>query len=145
MDIRFDRPTLYCSHPIRGISGDIQGNCRKALACAKRMGKVFPEVNFYVPASGDLTLQILTEANKLDIDDIMFADLQILRACHGYVWLKWEDSSGSEIERKEAERLGLTVGNIDVIRDDLSKANYGVIRNRLNDLVERAVERYRRM
>ena len=143
MDIRFSRPSIYTSHPIRGVSGDIQGNCQKALATARRLEKCFPEVSFYVPAAGDLTLQILSHHKRLSIEDIMFADLQILKACHGFVWLNWEPSKGCEIEWKEAQRIGLTVGYEDVIRDDLSKASYGVIRNRLQDVVVAAVERFR--
>jgi len=144
MDIIFDKPTIYVSHPIRGTSGDIQGNCRKALACKRKLEKVFPEVDFYVPAAGDLTLQILSHHKLISIDDIMFADLQILRACHGYIWLKWEDSVGSSIELEAAQRENLTVGMEDVIRDDLSKANFGSIRKRLIPVVDQAVEKFRR-
>lgn len=145
MKIEFTRPTIYTSHPIRGVSGDIQGNCQKALAITRRLEKCFPEVIFYVPAAGDLTLQILSHYGRLSVEDIMFADTMILKACHGYVWLNWEPSKGCEIEWDDAQKIGLTVGNEDVIKDDLSKASYQVIRRRLSDCVEAAVNRFRRL
>ena len=145
MKITFTKPTIYVSHPIRGVSGYIQDNCKKALVAGKRIAKVFPEVDLYIPASGDLTLQILSEAGKLNIEDIMFADLQILRACHGWFYLHWEDSTGSEEECREAIKVGLTIGREDWIRDNFAKANFQIIRNRLNDTVQAAVERFRRV
>lgn len=144
MDITFNRPTIYVSHPIRGTSGNMKLNCQKAITSWKKMQAIFPEVDFYLPASGDLMPQVLWNNGHVSTEAILESDLEILRACHGYVYLKYEDSEGSNCELAEAQKLGLTVGNEDVIRDDLGRANYGQVRRRLMDVVEAAVERYRR-
>ena len=144
MQIKFNKPCIYLSHPVRGTNNDMEGNCARTIAAGKRIKKVFPECKFYIPADSDLVLQVLYSNKDLTVDQIMKADLEILRACHGWAYLNFDDSKGSEIEWELAKELGLTVGKEDWIRDDLSKANYGQIRKRLNDVVECAVTRFRR-
>jgi len=144
----FDRPTIYLSHPIRGSNGDIKGNCKKALAAARKLERLFPEVDFYCPAAGDLTLQILSESGRLSIDDIMFADLTILRACHGWAYLHFDESAGSMIEWEEAVKIGLTQGRLDWVPlnggpIDFEDVSYDYIRDRFTPIVEFAVERFR--
>jgi hypothetical protein len=122
----------------------MEGNCRKTMAAGKRIKKIFPECDFYIPADSDLILQVLYANGALSVDQILDADLDILDHCHGWCYLNFDDSKGSEQEWEEACLIELTVGKMDWIRDDMSKASYQVIRNRLSDCVERAVERFRR-
>lgn len=108
------------------------------------MRRVFPEVDFYVPAEHDLTLQILTADERLTVDDVMYADLQILAACHGWMYYAFEHSVGSELEFEEASQLGLTDGLIcDRFFYDIEKLSYPKIRKDFSGLVERTLERFR--
>jgi hypothetical protein len=143
MKIKFTRPTIYVSNPIRGSNGEIEKNCRKAEAAARRLRKVFPEVDFYVPAEHDLTMQILTEAQLIDVDAIMMADLTILRACHGWMFYFFEPSGGSLIEWDEAMKSGFTFNQDDWFSSDIEKLSYQQIRNLFSDLVNRTVQRFR--
>ena len=142
MKIEFNRPTIYMSHPIRGTSGDIEGNCKKAATAARRLRRVFPEVDFYVPAEHDLTLQILTAENMLSISDIMFADLTILRACHGWMYYSFELSTGSKIEMEHACKFNIANGS-EIFYYDIEKLSYPKIRKDFSGLVERTLERFR--
>jgi hypothetical protein len=130
------------SHPIRGTTGDIEGNCKKAAAAARRLRHVFPEVDFYVPAEHDLTLQILTAEHKLSIDDILFADLQILTACSGYMFYHFQESAGSTLEWQKAQDLEL--GHcFDTVNYSIEKASYSLLRKDFTGLVETAIQRFR--
>ncbi len=140
MKIKFTRPTIYVSHPIRGSNGDIEGNCKKAAAAARRLRRVFPEVDFYVPAEHDLTLQVLTADDRLTIDDIMYADLKILDASHGWMSYHFDNSKGSDIEQKEAERIDLPRFTVTY---DIERASYDKLRKDFAPLVAATVERYR--
>lgn len=151
MKISFKRPTIYVSHPIRGLSGDIEANCKKAEAAARRLRRVFPEVDFYVPAEHDLTLQILTSDNRLSIEDIMYADLQVLAACHGYMFYQFEPSVGSQIEWDKARELGLCSGlylsNLPdyyyVFKYDIEKLSYQKLRNGCAELIAHTIRRFK--
>jgi hypothetical protein len=144
MKIEFNRPTIYVSHPIRGTTGKIKDNCEKVERAVHRLRKLFPEVDWYVPAEHDLTLQILTAADKLSIDDVMFADLQILNACHGWFFYQFDDSNGSEIEAEQAVLIGLiSPGTNYRIRYSIEKANNNILRKDFTPIVEEAVERFR--
>lgn len=150
MNISFKHPTIYISHPIRGISGNIEFNCKKAEAAARRLRRVFPEVDFYVPAEHDLTLQILTNDKRLSIEDIMYADLQILSACHGYMFYEFEPSYGSRIELKKAQDIGLCNGYISdltieeyVFKYDIEKLSYQKLRNDFEQLVAYTIRRFK--
>jgi hypothetical protein len=140
----FDQPTIYVSHPIRGSNNDFDGNCRKANAAAEKLNRVFPEVNWYVPSEHDLVLQILWRDKIITEDNILTADLEILRNCHGWCFLHWDESSGSMLEWNQAKKVGLTSDKEDWIVADISKASYSYLRRRFTDLVEAAKERYRR-
>ncbi len=141
----FDRPTIYVSHAIRGTSGDMKGNCRKAQAGVRKLRLLFPEVDFYLPADGDLVIQVLYRAKKLGEKDILWADFEILRACHGWFFYRFEDSSGSEQEREIAISVNFVgVGDTDTdIRYDLSKANFSKIRRTFLPIVERTIKNFR--
>ena len=148
MKIKFTRPTVYVSHPIRGSTGDIEGNCKKASAAARRLRRVFPEVDFYVPAEHDLTLQILTADNRLSIDDIMYADLQVLAVCHGWMFYMFDESAGSLIEWQEANDMGLNLNNKDgcspnVFLYDIEKVSYEKLRKDFANLVADTKKRFR--
>ena len=144
MDIVFSKPTIYISHPVRGTNDDMEGNCRKTMAAGKRIKRIFPECDFYIPADSDLILQVLYANKDLTVKQIIDADLEVLRACHGWCYLNFDESKGSEIEWVEACAQRLTGWKEHWIKDDLSKASYQVIRNRLTDCVSAAVERFRR-
>jgi hypothetical protein len=136
------KPVIYMSHPVKGSNNDIQGNCEKAAAAARRLRRVFPEVEFYCPAESDLTLQLLTENGKIDIDAIMEVDLQILAACHGYMFYHFDESKGSNIEWDEAERLGIA-GHPDTFEYNIEKSSYKILRKDFGPLVEDTVRRFR--
>ncbi len=147
MKIKFNKPTIYVSHPIRGSSGNIEENCKKAAAAARRLRRVFPEVDFYVPAEHDLTLQILTADKRLDIDDIMYADIQILSACHGWMYYHFQESTGSYIEWDKAESLKLLCGLLAsdyIFEYDIEKYNYGKLRKDFSQLVVATIKRFKK-
>lgn len=146
MQIKFNRPTIYCSHSIRGDgTKTIKENCRIACRAADKIERVFPEISIYCPARHDLSLQILWDAEKVSVDDIMFADLEILRNCHGWMWYWTSESKGCELEREEAQMAGLTSqmwGRNEIITTDLLKANYDVVRKVIGPIVEAAKTRF---
>lgn len=146
----FDKPTVYVSHPILGTNGDMVGNCKKATKAFQKVRKIFPEINWYVPSESDLVLQILYNAKILTVDEIIFADLKILRNCDGWCMYHFDESKGCERERDEAIICGLTHRpdgyndyNDDVFYD-ISKANYNKIRKTFIPIVERTIEHFRR-
>ncbi len=142
MTINFTKPTIYFSHPIRGSNDDLEGNCKKAMAAARRLRKVFPEVDFYVPADHDLTLQLLWRSKRLDTKDLMWADLQILDACDGWMFYYFDSSRGSEIEWDRALEIGLTSEEDDVFSYDIEKLSYDKIRRDFAPLIERAKKHF---
>lgn len=152
MKIKFNKSTVYLSHPIRGSNGDIQGNCKKAAAAARRLRKTFPEVNWYCPAEHDLVLQILTADKNLSIDDVMYADLQVLTASHGWCFYEFDKSQGSEMEAKVA--CDLELDDFFIVGDkiipgknriiyDIEKASYALLRKDFGPIVEQAIRRFR--
>ncbi|KKL06729.1 hypothetical protein LCGC14_2593100 [marine sediment metagenome] len=141
----FDRPTIFVSHAIRGTSGDMKGNCRKAQTGVRKLRVLFPEVDFYLPADGDLVLQVLSNAKRLGEKDILWADFEILRACSGWFFYHFEDSFGSEQEREVAISVDFVgVGDTDRdVRYDLGKANFSKIRRTFLPIVESAIKNFR--
>jgi hypothetical protein len=140
----FERPTIYVSHPIRGRNGDMKDNCKKAINGVRKLRKLFPEIDFYVPAEGDLVLQILYNSNKLSERNILWADKEVLRNCHGWFFYKFDESSGSEIERAEAIKCGFVEDTEHDIIYDISKANFNKIRRSFIPIVELAIKEFRR-
>lgn len=145
LKIEFTRPTIYMSHPIRGNDNNIERNCKKAKLAVTRLRRTFPEVDFYCPAEGDLTLQILTESNRLSVDDVMYADIQILKACHGYFWYDHQSSYGSVLEFDKAVEIGLVPENIKRVcfSYDIEKASYQVLRKDFTDIVDFTIKNFR--
>ena len=139
----FNRATIYVSHPIRGTSGDMKGNCRKAQAGVRKLRLLFPEVDFYLPADGDLVLQVLYNAKKLGEKDILWADFEILRACHGWFFYRFENSSGSEQEREVAIQSGFVAAEENDVVYDLGKASFPAIRKTFSPIVNNAIKRFR--
>lgn len=142
----FDHPTVYCSHAILGTNGDMVGNCKKAIKGFQKVRKLFPEVNWYVPAESDLVLQILYNTGHLTVDEIIQADLEILRSCDGWCMYHFDESKGCEREREEAFVRGLT--SLSKLQNDIyydiSKANFNKIRKTFIPIVSRAIEYFRR-
>lgn len=138
----FNRPTIYCSHAILGTTGDMEGNCKKAIKMVSRLRKVFPEIKFYVPAESDIPLQLLYQANKLSVEDIMWADLQILEQCNGWCFLKWDESNGSLQEQAHAIANDLVVPGA-TITDDVSKMSFTRIRKRFGNIVDKTIKHYK--
>lgn len=135
------------SHPILGSNGDMVGNCKKATKAFQKVRKLFPEVDFYVPSESDRVLQILYNANKLTVDEIIWADLEILRNCNSWCFYHFDESKGCEKERQEAIRCCLldeVYWNKNDIYYDISKANYNKIRNTFIPIVEQAIQNFRR-
>lgn len=137
----FNKPTIYLSHPILGVSKDMVGNCEKAIKAAAKLRTLFPEINFYVPAESDIVLQLLYNSKRLSVDDILWADLKIVDSCHGWIFLHWEDSGGCEKERQEAIKIGLP--QFEIV-DDVSRMSYGRIRKRFTDIIEQTKKYYKR-
>ena len=143
MDINFNNPTIYCSHSIRGNgSKTMEENCRYACRVADKIERVFPEISLYVPARSDLSLQILWDAKKISVNDIMYADLEILRACHGWLWINTGPSDGCEEECLEACCV-VDEPEDNIIKQDILKANYNATRRILDPIVNAAVRRFR--
>lgn len=137
------KPIVYVSHPIQGESGDMEGNCGKAIRMVKKLRKVFPEIHWYCPAESDWILQILWNNKKISTKDILWADCEILKECHGWIFLHWEESGGSEVERQKAIVCGLIENlNCDIC-DDVTKMSYQSIRKRFSPIADRAVVRHR--
>src|SRR3990167_8582477 len=143
MKIKFNRPTVYLSHPIRGSNDDIEGNCKKAAAAARRLRRVFPEVDFYVPAEHDLTMQSLVIDGRISIEDVLFADLEILVACHGYMYYMFDKSVGSEIEYATATTTGLTGDWPVVFQYDIEKVSYPKLRKDFTSLITATIEKFK--
>jgi hypothetical protein len=137
------------SHPIRGTNNDFDGNCKKAVAAAKRLRNVFPEVDFYVPAEHDLVVQWLYFNKKVSEKNVLDADLHILRHCHGWFFYKFDESSGGNIEEKEAIKLGYcpnphsSIGYQTIFTFQIEKANYDYLRKAFGPVVEAAKKRFR--
>ena len=118
------------------------GNCKKAMIICRKLRQLFPEINWYVPAESDTVLQVLYNAGKLSVDKILWADLEILSECNGWVFFKWDESNGCERERKWAERYGLERED-SIIVDNAAKMNYTSLRRRMLPIVEAALKHYR--
>lgn len=141
----FSKPTIYVSTPIRGTNNDMIGNCKKAIAGIVKLRPLFPEIYFYVPAEHDELIQILYNNKQLTEKQILDADLELLRGCHGWFFYHFDESRGSEIERAEACKMKLVTGiKLTDIQFDLSKASYTVLRKRFQPIVESAIRRFRR-
>lgn len=138
-----ENTTLYMSHPIRGSNDDFEGNCKKAVAAAKRLRNVFPEVDLYVPAEHDLAIQWLYFNKKVSENDILAADLHILRHCHGWMWYKFDESKGSTIEQDEAIELGFCDEYDCIFIMEIEKASYSYLRTAFMPLIESAKRRFR--
>lgn len=135
--------TLYMSHPILGTNGDMEGNCKKAIAAVKRLRNVFPEVNIYCPAESDLVIQILYNKGVLSVGDILDADLEILRETNGWFFYKFDESSGSVIEQDEAIRQGFCNETKTIFTMDIEKASYDYLRKAFGPVIEAAKRRFR--
>jgi len=140
MKIVFDRPTIYMSHPIRGSNDDLEGNTRRAVKASERLKGLFPEVNLYCPGEHDLSLQVLWNNGTLTVEQIMEADLEILSACHGWLFYYFDESSGSMIEAKRAYELDLPRT---VIVSDIAKLSTPRLRLMLTPFVIETIERFR--
>lgn len=132
------------SHSITGEDGDVVKNCDKAKRVVHRLRKVFPEIKWYCPAEANLVLHILWDKEQVSIEQILDADLEILRACSNWFWWKTSESYGCHIEEIEAENLGWINAALDenVIYTDLTKANFSEIRRIFTPIVEAAKERF---
>jgi hypothetical protein len=149
MKIEFPKPTLYVSHSIRGDgTKTMEENCKYACRVADKIERVFPEISLYVPARSDLSLQVLWNAKKISVDDIMYADLKILRACHGWMWVYTGDSKGCIQEWSVAVKNGLTkdshLATREIIQTELLKANFSEVRRLISPIVEAAKSRFRK-
>jgi len=74
----------YLSHPIRGKNGDkatkgeMEANRQEAMAVAEELEKAIPYLDLYVPARHDEFPSILWELEKIDVNDILDVDCEIL-------------------------------------------------------------------
>jgi hypothetical protein len=86
---------IYFSHPIRGTKGndatakDIAENNREAkeMADALRAELEDYSVDIYVPAEHDEVLTLLYSEGKLSIEDILWADCEIVKKCQLVLFL----------------------------------------------------------
>lgn len=139
----FENNTLYMSHPILGTNKDMEGNCKKAIAAVKRLRNVFPEINIYCPAESDLVIQILYNKGVLSAEDILKADCEILRNCHGWFLYKFDKSKGSTIEQDVAIELGFCGEHNCVFTMNIEKASYSYLRKAFGPIVEASKRRFR--
>ena len=139
------KPIIYLSHSIRGDgSVSIQENCHRAKRLGKKLRKVFPEIEWYLPGETDMVLQILWKNGVISSDEILEADCEFLRTCHGWAWWHTGPSRGCVIEEHEAIECGLidyaleTQGRITV---NLLKSNFAQLRRIFMPIVEKAKRR----
>ena len=137
-----EKPLIYMSHAITGSTGKVEENCKKAHTIAKKLRVLFPEVSFYCPGENDWVIQTLYNAGKLSVDKILWADLEILSECNGWVFFKWDESGGCERERKWAERYGLEREDSTIV-DNAAKMNYTSLRRRMLPIVTDAIRHFR--
>ena len=112
------------------------------MIICRKLRQLFPEINWYVPAESDTIIQVLYHAGKLSENNILWADLEILSECDGWVFFAWDTSKGCEIERKWAERYGLEREDSTIV-DNAAKMNYTSLRRRMLPIVEAAIRHYR--
>jgi hypothetical protein len=123
----------------------MEGNCKKAIAGMNRVQSLFPEVDFYIPAVGDLSLQIMFLKGQISEENILDADLEILDNCHNWVFYRFDESSGSEVEREGArKRFGDDVAECNEIHFDLSKSSTSRIRKVFTPIVDAAIAEFRK-
>ena len=140
-----DKPRIYLSHSIRGNgSRPIEENCERAIKVGHKIIKCFPEIDLFVPGEHDLALQLLWKAGKVKEEDILWADLEILRHSNNWCWWYTCPSRGCQIEADEAEKIGLVDDQYEnIIYTDLTKSSYADIRRIFNPIVSTAIERFR--
>jgi len=139
----FNKPTIYVSTPIRGTNDDMIGNCQIALKGVLKLRRLYPDIYFYLPAEHDELIQILYNNGKLTEEEILDGDLELLRGCNGWFFYHFDESRGSEIERTEAQRIGLVDEGQHDVRYDLAKASYPAIRKTFNPIIESAILNFR--
>lgn len=137
------KPVIYMSHAI-SQGGNIEANCEKAIRAAQRLRAVFPEISWYCPGEHDWVIQSLFKNKSISYEQIIEADLEILRESDGWVWYKFDESKGSTIEQDEAIRLGFCSEHRTVFTMDLEKANYAYLRHTFTPVVESAKRRFRK-
>jgi hypothetical protein len=139
----FMRPTIYVSHAIAGLLGNEEENCKRAIEAVRKLRRLFPEVDWYLPAEVEIPLKVLRLGKKITVKTVLWADREILRNCHGWCYYRFEESVGSETERVEAIRCGLVDGDEHDICYDIGKASYSVIRKSFMPIVAKTIERFR--
>lgn len=108
-----------------------------------KVERLFPEVDLYIPARGDLVLQILYSSGKVSEKIILDADLEIVRNCHGWCYYHFDESSGAEIEWAQAVDCGFVEMHEHDICYDIGKASYSVIRKSFMPIVEKCIQNFR--
>ena len=107
----------YVSHSIRGKLGadatpeTMAENNRLAHEAAVFMRCILPEVHLYVPGEHDEVISLLYQDGRLNEEDILWADCEIIRTClfliawspDGYI------STGMRIETDFAREYGIPV------------------------------------
>lgn len=107
----------YFSHTIRGQKGkqatkeDMQRNCEKALAAAKKIREFMPKLDLYVPAEHEDFIQFAFDSKFLDETAILFIDCKILETRDIHIILV-EDGwigggMGVEIEHSQKQHIPL--------------------------------------
>ena len=96
--------------------------------------------------AADLIIDILHKKGVITNEQILEADCEILRNCHGWFWWWTSDSDGCEIECAEAIKCGLIQKPAlsQIISVNLLKANYAVIRKLMTPIVESSKQRFRK-
>ena len=147
MEIKFTKPTVYMSHSIAGDSGDHLNNCQNAQALQRKLEKLYPEIKWYCPGRVNLIIDILVEHKALSYEQIINADLEILRQCHGWFWWYTSPSKGCRDEEHEAGEVFCDEYGDDaednIITVDLLKANVQDTRRIMQPIVDAAVKRFR--
>ncbi len=137
------KPIIYMSHAILGSNKDIKGNCEKAIKAVQRLRSVFPEIYWYCPAEHNWVINNLYENEGVTIEQILNADLEILRQTDGWFFYKFDESSGSKIEMDEAIRLGFCGEHKTIFIMDIEKSSYTYLRKAFGPVVESAKRRFR--
>ena len=86
-------------------------------------------------------MEILWHNRSLTVDQIMEADLEILGACHGWLYYYFDESQGCLIEAERAHELELPH---EIIVSDIAKLSTSRLRSVLTPFVIEAVEYFRR-
>jgi len=124
---------VYVSHSIRGPNGgdatkeDMDYNCDRIKLLVNRVRKIFPDVEFYVPAESEEFVGIAYRNGIVNEKQILDIDCIILDGCDLVVVFLPEDDpdlqGGREIEGTHAYTNGIPCLEVSSFTDFVTQLN----------------------